>query len=62
MPRAPHPPPDYISKATAADLLDCSLRTIDRMLAEGTLTRYRTRGGVRVDRHELHRVANASGR
>lgn len=50
----------YLRKPTAAVYLDCSVDTIDRLIADGTLTARRLRGDYRLDRQEID--AYMSGR
>ena len=42
-----------LRKQDAADLLACSLRTIDRLVASGELKRIKIRGGVRYREDEI---------
>lgn len=43
----------YLRKASAARYLDCSIDTVDRMVADGLLTPRRLRGQTRFDRQEI---------
>jgi excisionase family DNA binding protein len=47
------PPRDYLTIQQAADYLSVSRRTILRRLRDGTLTRYRLGGAVRISRAQL---------
>lgn len=43
----------WLTRVSAAERGKVSLRTLDRMLADGTLTRHRRRGRVLIDSAEL---------
>lgn len=43
----------YLRKTSAAAYLDCSIDTVDRMVADGILTPRKLRGQVRFDRQEI---------
>lgn len=59
--RTPHLNQTWLTRRQAAERAGVSLRTVDRLLADGTLTRVRTRGPVRVlvDADELDRAVPA---
>lgn len=43
----------YATKGTAAEYMACSVRMIDKMLAQGDIPGYRVGRAVRVDLNEL---------
>lgn len=43
----------YLKKPTAAVYLDTSIDTIERLIADGTLTARKLRGNWRIDRQEI---------
>lgn len=43
----------YLTKKHAAAYLDCSVDTIERMIADGLLTPRRLRGTIRLDKTEI---------
>jgi len=49
----------WLTRAEAAERAGISLRTVDRMLADGTLTRYRNRSRrVRINADELENATD----
>jgi predicted DNA-binding transcriptional regulator AlpA len=47
-----------VKKKEAASLLDCSLRSIDRLVSAGLLTRVKNLGMVRYRLSEISTIAN----
>jgi excisionase family DNA binding protein len=47
-----------LRKWEVADRLACSLRTVEREVNEGRLTRVKVRGGVRFRESEILRIIN----
>ncbi len=57
---APRQPRRYVTLKSAAERLDCSERTLRRMIAMGELTGYRVgKRLIRVDADELDRLVRA---
>lgn len=50
---APEPERRWLSAATAAAYLDCSLRTIERLAASGVITRHKVGGLTRFDARQI---------
>jgi len=50
------PPPAYLRLQTAASLLDVSVDTIRRRIADGTLPAYRVGGQLRIREADLDRL------
>ena len=53
---APAAPPELMTRAEAAEYLRVSVRTIDRLRAEGALSTVRVAGAVRLRRAELQLI------
>lgn len=49
--------PAYLRLASAASLLDVSVDTIRRRIADGTIDAYRVGGQLRIREADLHRLA-----
>ena len=47
-----------LRKREAAEMLACSLRTIDRLVVVGKLTRVRILGGIRFRLSQVHQLMN----
>jgi len=50
-----------LRKKQVAELLACSLRTVDRLVAMGRLTRVKILGGVRFRLSEVQAIMNGGG-
>ena len=50
-----------LRKKQVAELLACSLRTVDRLVAMGRLTRVKIHGGVRFRSSEVQAIMNGGG-
>jgi excisionase family DNA binding protein len=50
-----------LRKKRVAELLACSLRTVDRLVAVGRLTRVKILGGVRFRLSEVEAIMNSGG-
>jgi excisionase family DNA binding protein len=60
------PPPDLLSTTRAAVLLDCSLKTVHRLVADGKLTPYMLapggpHGAFMFKRSDVERLAKKRG-
>jgi excisionase family DNA binding protein len=55
-PLEPQHPDKLLRKREAADMLACSLRTIEREASGGRLTRVKVRGGVRFRYSEIQKM------
>jgi len=49
---------NLLRKKQVAELLACSLRTVDRLVAIGRLTRVRILGGIRFRKSEVQAIMN----
>ena len=52
---------NLLKKKQVAERLACSLRTIDRLVAIGRLTRVRILGGIRFRMSEVNAIMNSGG-
>jgi len=50
-----------LRKKQVAELLACSLRTVDRLVAMGRLTRVKILGGIRFRMSEVNAIMNGGG-
>jgi excisionase family DNA binding protein len=49
---------NLLKKKQVAELLACSLRTVDRLVAIGRLTRVKILGGIRFRQSEVQAIMN----
>lgn len=47
-----------LRKKVVAERLDCSIRTLEREVQDGNLTRVKIRGGVRFRESEVNEIIN----
>jgi excisionase family DNA binding protein len=50
-----------LQKKHVAELLACSLRTVDRLVATGKLTRIKILGAIRFRQSEVQAIMNGGG-
>jgi len=50
-----------LRKKDAATVLACSIRTLDRLVALGRLTRVKILGGIRFRKSEVQAIMNGGG-
>ena len=51
-----------IRKQRVAAILDCSIRTVEREVSSGRLTRVKVRGGVRFRESEVMKIINGEAK